>query len=208
MDLGTGGSFRSEIDILARLYDPPLGSREWFYRTWEVKVSLVSKDGTPRSLKIGKMRKVLGQLQAYREFGSLEVSLLDIYLCEAGFLDRMPFPPTRVFDSMSTKLRELKDQHFGYQILAFGHGKDGSFDVGVHSPVPPFATVLPTTVTSARQPFSRFVDRIDKFFEEQKGRRKSFNQIVFCRECRRLQMIRMKNEHTCPGCGSDLISQC
>ncbi|MCJ7791003.1 MAG: hypothetical protein MUP49_01085, partial [Dehalococcoidia bacterium] len=69
MDLGTGGEFTSDIDILARLSDFP-HSKEWIYRTWEVKVSLICKDGTARSLKAGKIERTIKQLKAYRDFGS------------------------------------------------------------------------------------------------------------------------------------------
>jgi len=64
-DLGTGEAFTSDIDIIARLRDFPR-SKEWLYKTWEVKVGLLYKDGTGRSLKIGKMRKTKTQLNAYR----------------------------------------------------------------------------------------------------------------------------------------------
>jgi len=37
--------------------------------------------------------------------------------------------------------------------------------------------------------------------------RKSFKQIIYCRECRQLQLISMKDEHFCPSCKSDLIIQ-
>src|SRR5437879_1144149 len=77
MDLGTGGKFASDIDILARLYDYPR-SRDWLYKAWEVKVGLLCKDGTGRSLKAGKTGRTMTQLKAYREFGSPAVSLLDV----------------------------------------------------------------------------------------------------------------------------------
>src|SRR5256885_11005672 len=92
MDLGTGGAFTSDIDILARLHNFPL-SKEWVYRTWEVKVSLLCKDGTARSLKSGKVGRTMTQLRSYRKFGSPDVSLLDIYLCEAGVMGPHRVPP-------------------------------------------------------------------------------------------------------------------
>ena len=55
-----------------------------FYRTWEVKVAKLYKTGEARSLKRGKTRKILSQLDLHRKFGSANVSLLDVYLCEAG----------------------------------------------------------------------------------------------------------------------------
>ncbi len=69
MDLGAGGRFTGDIDIIARLSDRPR-SLCWFYRTWEVKVSLLGRDGKARSLKTGKTRKVMSQLRTNRQFGA------------------------------------------------------------------------------------------------------------------------------------------
>ena len=87
MDLGTGGTFTSDMDIIAMLHDFP-GSKEWLYKTWEVKVSLLCKDGSALSLKAGKgkLKRTVTQLKAYRKFGSPAVSLIDVYVCEAGFM--------------------------------------------------------------------------------------------------------------------------
>jgi hypothetical protein len=45
MDLATGGVFTSDIDVIAWLSDHPR-SKEWIYKTWEVTVGLLSKDGS------------------------------------------------------------------------------------------------------------------------------------------------------------------
>jgi hypothetical protein len=100
MDLGTGGVFTTDIDIMARLHDFPQ-SNEWLYRTWEVKVSLLCRDGNARSLKVGKLNRTVTQLNAYREFGSPHVSLLDIYVCESGFMGRHDFPPAALNNTIS-----------------------------------------------------------------------------------------------------------
>ena len=130
MDLGTGGAFTSDIDIIARLHDFPR-SKEWLYKTWEVKVGLLCKNGTARSLKIGKLKRTTTQLKAYREFGSPDFSLLDILLCEAGFLRGNAFPPPAVDASVRSKIIELCQQGFGYQLLPFEHGRDEAGDVGL-----------------------------------------------------------------------------
>jgi len=77
MDLGTGGAFTSDMDIIARLHDFPR-SQEWLYKTWEVKVSLLCKDGSGLSLKAGKLKRTVTQLNAYRDFGSPAVSLIHV----------------------------------------------------------------------------------------------------------------------------------
>jgi len=213
MDLGTGGRFTSDIDILARLHDFPR-SQEWIYRTWEVKVSLLCKDGTARSLKSGKMSRTMTQLRAHREFGSPGVSLLDIYICEAGFMARNAFPPSSLHGAISAKLAELSRERFGYQLLPFEHGKDGDIDVGLTAmvqegnPLQTMFNILPAITSPPREPFSRLAARIGNFFEQTPDRpRKVFNQIVFCRDCRRLQLISMRDEYTCPNCRTDLVIQ-
>jgi hypothetical protein len=123
MDLGTGGAFTSDIDVIARLHDFPR-SKEWRYKTWEVKVALLGGDGRARSLKIGKLNRTITQMKAYREFGAPDVSLLDILLCEAGFLRGNAFPTPAVDASVRSKIIELREQGFGYQLLPFEHGRD------------------------------------------------------------------------------------
>jgi hypothetical protein len=221
MDLGTGGRFTGEIDIIARLSNRPR-SPDWFYRTWEVKVSLLGRDGKARSLKTGKTGKVMNQLRAYREFGAPEVSLLDIVLCEAGCLASNPFPTPEVFDVVAKKLPELRDERFGYHLLPFEHGRDADGDVGLISTnqkdLPgrrdhpmlgrPDFYLLEAAVTNAGEGFMRLAQRLDQFFEAAAPRpAKSSHQIVFCRECRQLQLIRMRDDEACPTCGADLIAQ-
>jgi hypothetical protein len=221
VDLGTGGKFTSDIDIIARLYNYPR-SRDWFYRTWEVKVSLLGRDGKARSLKRGKTRKVMNQLRAYREYGAPEVSLLDVVLCEAGCLAANPLPTRDLFEALATKVPELHDEHFGYHLLPFEHGRDGDGDVGLSTlrnadragrrdyPMlgRPDFHILEAAVTNVDERFMRLAQRLDDFFEAAPARpAKPRHQIVFCRECRRLQLIRMRDEEACPTCGDDLIAQ-
>jgi len=214
MDLGTGGRFTSDIDILARLSDFPR-SEEWIYRTWEVKVSLLCKDGTARSLKSGKIERTINQLRVYRAFGSPDVSLLDIYLCESGFMGHNEFPPVSTRDTIIAKIAELSEDGFGYQLLPFEHGKDGEVDVGLlamgpneKNPLQTAFNILPARQLGPGDPFARLVRRIDQFCEQSPDPSQNIlKQIVFCRDCRTLQWIKMKDEHTCPGCGDDLIRQ-
>jgi hypothetical protein len=214
MDLGSGGAFTSDIDIIARLHDFPK-SQQWLYKTWEVKVSLLCKDGTARSLKRGKLPRTLTQLTAYKDFGCPAVSLLDVYVCEAGFMRGNAFPPDSLKSNVSSKIDDLRRRGFGYQLLPFEHGEDGADDVGLiamHSALNPLQTtfnLLPAVSEGPRQPFSRLAERLSEFFESAPDRpRKSFNQIVFCKDCRQLQLISMKDEHNCRACQADLIVQC
>jgi hypothetical protein len=217
MDLGTGGEFTSDMDIIARLREIP-PSKQWIYRTWEVKVSLICMDGTVRSLKVGKTARTVTQMKAYREFGSPDVSLLDIYVCETGFLGRNAFPPAPLKDAISAKTLELSKQGFGYQLLVFEHGKDKDGDIGLQVLTPGLnrllalqttINILPAFPFKPRDPFARFIHRIDQFYEQipQGSYGPVKKQIVFCRDCHRLQYISTRDEYTCPNCESNLIVQ-
>jgi hypothetical protein len=71
MHLLTGGKFTSDVDVIVCLRPYPQhrvrrDGDEFIFKTWEVKVSLLDKDGTGRSLKAGKTHSTLKQLNAYR----------------------------------------------------------------------------------------------------------------------------------------------
>jgi hypothetical protein len=170
MDLETGGKFTSDIDILACLLDLP-HSHTLLYKTWEVKVSLLCKDGSVRSLKAGKIDIVVKQLRAYRNFGSPEVSLLDIYICEAGFTSKNVFSPACLHNVMREKLAELSKEYFGYRLLPFEHEKNGNTDVGLLAlaeegkPLGTAIHLLHPQKSQPHEPFSRLANRINDFFE-------------------------------------------
>ncbi len=214
MDLGTGGGkFTSDIDIIAKVHDYPR-SKAWLYKTWELKVSLLCKDGSARSLKAGKTTRTINQLRAYREFGSPEVSLLDAYICEAGFGHNNNFPPQVLIPTVMEKIVVLRREQFGYQLLPFEHGKDGDGDIGLlaysnlRNSLQTTFNLIPAVQVRPEQPFSRFAERLSDFFEQQGDRGgKHRCQIVYCRACRQLQLIDVKQEHCCPNCRSNLIVQ-
>jgi hypothetical protein len=214
MDLGTGGSFNSDIDLIARLNYFPLSKNVWFFRTWEVKVALLGKDGIAHSLKAGKLRRLLNQLNIYREFGAPDVSLLDVFVCEPGFLQTHPFPTPQVAASLAAKFPSLRQQGFGYYALAFQLTRDTAADPSLSSLMlgsgrgQPLWNPLPPQGGQPADGFAQLVARLGDFFESAPDRpSKNFHRIVFCRACRQLQLVRMRDEHLCPSCQDDLIKQ-
>lgn len=214
MDLKTGGGrFTSDIDIIAKVHDFP-HSQTWLYKTWEFKVSLLCKDGSARSLKAGKTARTVTQLKAYREFGSPEVSLLDGYICETGFCYRNPFPAPALVPSLMDKIALLRRERFGYQLIPFEHGSDAGGDFGLlayanlANPLQTTFNLLPAVLARPAEPFCRLAERLSEFFEQQGERpRKHFCQIVYCRNCRKLQLIDVRTEYVCPNCKDNLILQ-
>lgn len=224
MDLLTGGKFNSDMDAIVCLRPYPVRGvqhnwDELFYKTWELKVSLLNKDGTTSSLKAGKTKKSLHQLHAYRNFGSPDVSLLEAYICETGFFHNNKFPPKDAKEAIRERFAELKKNGFGYLLLPFEHEKDGDIDVGLLAPETSLKLLSPV-ITQPKDPFSILVRHLNKFYDSQKKQRRHINpsreKIIFCRECRRLGLICMKeryrhdlfyNPTNCPHCGTDLIAQ-
>ena len=80
-----------------------------------------------------KPQETITQLKAYRNFGASNISLLDVYICEAGFMGHNPFPPTPALQAIRAKMPELKNEGFGYQILPFEHENHGDVDVGLRA---------------------------------------------------------------------------
>lgn len=214
MDLGTGGTFTSDIDVIARLNYFPLAKNVWFFRTWELKVALLDKEGEAHSLKTGKLSRLVNQLEVYREFGAPDVSLLDVFLCQPGFLQAHRFPTQRVGEALAAKFPRLRQGGFGYYAFAFQLDPTTSAPPGLSSIIfgpAPNQTVwnpLPPRGGQPRDGFAQLMSRLSDFFEAAPDRKsKHSHQIVFCRACRQLQLIRMRDEHLCPSCGDDLIKQ-
>ena len=215
MDLGTGGYDQSDIDVMVSLWDYPDSPRTKLYRAWEVKVGLLHADGHGRSLKAGKTQRMMNQVEAYRDFGIPEVSLLDVYLCETGFMRNNPFPPPVLQESLPKKLAELHRAGFGYRLLPFEFSLDPNrpaldplrtYNLGL-SPIKTTFDVLRPVVRSPRDGFMRLVEKIDDFVARTPAATGGFRQVVFCRACRRLQQIRMRDTINCPGCGDNLVQQ-
>ena len=181
MDLGTGGSFTSDMDILACLRPLPKsvrGGRPSYpphsdgsiYLTWEVKVSLLCNDGTARSLKSGKTARTITQLKAYRSFGASNVSLFDVYICEAGFMASNSFPPPPALQAIRAKMPELKNEGFGYQVLPFEHEKDGEIDVGLRAlSIPTWygspstnLKLIPSVQSRPLDGFAKLIERLNR----------------------------------------------
>jgi hypothetical protein len=210
MDLGTGGTFTSDMDIVGRLLDHQ--SRQYVYRTWEVKVSLLPKDGSPRSLKSGKLGRTLRQLRAYRGFGSPHVSLLDVYVCETDFWRTNVFPLQLVTAEAVRKIATLRPEGFGYQWLPFGHWQERDDDVGTFTMplkgrMRPMTHLLQARSTAVGDGFNRLVRRLHERFRETQGSDAKKHVITFCRACRRIQVVAKAEGFMCPACNSDLLTQ-
>ncbi len=229
MSLVEGGG-QGEIDIIGKLMYLPDSKTDWIYRTWEAKVSLLHKDGTAKSLKAGKTPATVTQMKNYRRFGAMSVTLLDLYICEAGALAACSFPPEPIKSAIRQKEVQLTQEGFGYQIIPFEHSTVKDRDFGIKTLRIPDATTLfpptgeflspakPPVITSNTilpQPgaaptgsFALLVEKLDSFFESCGERPSKHRQtIIFCEGCKQLQLLNLKDQAICPSCGQALVEE-
>jgi hypothetical protein len=143
------------------------------------------------------------------------VTLLDVYLCEAGvFAEGGAALVQTVKESAGSRVPEFRRNGFGYQVLLFGHHRDEDDDVGLFmfrfgpSMMDSTVDVLYPAVSQPRQPFTTLASRIDSFWELRHTRGPFQEMVVFCRACRCLQIVPTKSDYyECPGCHDDLIVQ-
>ena len=87
LNLLPSSHFVGDLDLMMCLLSTPMERPAVFFKTWEAKLILVSKEGRaripqPRS----ETERILNQLKIQRRFGSPETSLLELYLHESGSL--------------------------------------------------------------------------------------------------------------------------
>lgn len=210
LNLLPSSRFYGDIDLMICTLSTPMEPPSIFYKTWEIKLMLVDKSGKPRSLKSNKTEEILNQLRIHREFGSPEVSLLELYLHEAGSKAFKFFPQEGVFVVVEKRAKELQKRLFGYQVLPFGHGKNESGeDFGIFTPQNPFnprkATVdlLRAARTEAKGAFLELAQYLSAFAESESKRLSrplGAAVVAYCRVCRELCLIHRKDEVRCYRC--------
>jgi hypothetical protein len=203
MRLAGDASFTSDIDIIAKLQEYP-PSKKWFYRTWEVKVGLLFADGRAKSLKAGKLDRTFTQLSKYREFGTPETSLLDMYLCQAGLLDTgRPFSMP-MLQSMSEKQSRLAAQQFGFEVVVVEHVSDAGPGLALKGPQCKCGGLVHNVLRSRRsdagERFIRLVQAIESVFEGSPPSERPLPHMVYCEKCKTLQRIRLNTHQACPAC--------
>jgi hypothetical protein len=160
--------------------------------------------------KAGKMSKLLAQLKAYRTFGSPDVSLLDVFLCEGGALETWPGSAQ---EAIIAKAEACKDGGFGYDMTAFEGGELASPPAYFRArpwsanPLHTTATLVRPVTSPVGEPFMTLVARIDDFCQAHASARKMGQQVYFCRGCQQLQLVHARTQGTCPSCQSELALQ-
>jgi hypothetical protein len=217
LNLLAASHFYGDIDLMVCTLSTPREPPGIFYKTWEIKLTLVDKSGKPHSLKSSRTARILNQLKIHREFGSPDVSLLDLYLHEAGSKAFEFFPTEEVFLVVEKRATELRKGLFGYQILPFGHRKDeNGEDYGVFAlhnpfqPAKPIIDILRAVKTEAKGEFLELAQHLSAFAESESKRLLEpvgFAVVAYCRMCRKLCLIHKGDEVRCYRCLSPLTGR-
>ena len=210
--------FDGDIDLMVCSLSTPREQPDIFYKTWEVKVVLLNKDGRPRSLKRNKTEAILNQLKVHRRFGSPDVSLLELYHHETGTKTLKYFPTAEVFDVLQRRAKRLGKEMFGYQILPFTYGRnEQGEDFGIFTLENLFATPREATFeivkplrTEAREPFLSLAHHLSAFAEresKQMSKPLGLTVVAYCRACKRSCLIGRRDEVRCYHCFESLTGK-
>jgi hypothetical protein len=202
--------FYGDIDLMVCTLPTPRESPGIFYKTWEVKLILVDASGKPHSLKSNKTEGIVNQLKIHRQFGSPDVSLLELYLHEAGSKAFLHFPTEEVFLVVAKRAKALQRQLFGYQVLPFAHKKnEQAEDFGIFTLQNPFQPQQPTIdilramKKEAKGSFLELAHHLSAFAESESKRLSKplgFVVVTYCRVCRELCLIHKRDEVICYRC--------
>jgi hypothetical protein len=173
------------------------------YRGFELKTAKVKKSGEVKSLKDGRFKKTIAQLQKLCDFGLPQVFLLEAFIVEAGYSPaskgRMP---TEVRNSVANKRAQIENKDFGYVALAIEQIPGYS---EAHTGVLwPGTTVKEAKTNPLRPPFSRLVSTVEEFAEKN-GAIGGRSVVTFCYRCRNLTAVVASGPYVCTNCKTPLI---
>jgi hypothetical protein len=202
-------SVRGDIDLMFAMRPAPKAQDgrmvfgPYIYRCFELKTSKVKKSGEVKSLKEGKFKKTIGQLQKLRDFGAPQVFLLEAFIVEAGFSPASSGTmPVEVRNSIANKLAQIQGRDFGYATLPIeqipGYSEAGT---GILWPT---ETVQPANTNPLRPPFSRLVSLVEDFAK--KAHATNLRSVVtYCYRCQSLTAVDRSGPYVCASCQAALL---
>jgi hypothetical protein len=200
-------SIAGDIDLMFAV--PPWpntsGQRaETTYRCYELKTSKVKLTGEVKSLKEGKFRKTIGQLEKLMEFGAPQVFLLEAYILEAGYSRTVAGKmPIEVRNSISRKLERLNCLDCGYVALPIE--QIPGYDENATGLVWPAEFVKRAKSRPMRGSFLKLIGAIEECVRSSTISKYRL-VVTYCFSCRHLTAISAKGPYICNRCKSALVS--
>ena len=215
---------QGDLDLVLSLKGDPSQDFRQLYETWEVKTTLISRDGRVSSSKSSpaKMNQLLGQMKKYRHTGSPCVGLLELFIYEDGALEGLQGPPSTVFNLIEQRRSLLARDQLGYRMIHLEHNRDHEsqsipdyylgLKVVLFSDSPRDAAPLVSAprTTEDNEPFRSLTKLLEAFVnsEVEKGNIRYGNcAVTFCHACERLITLSPRGVCVCRYCNADLISQ-
>lgn len=203
LDIIGKGRYSGDIDIIVCMPREFLNDAAGFiYRSFEVKASLVHKGGLVKSLKSGKHKAAVKQLNKLRDFGAQQVFLLDIYIAERGYsAANSATLPREVIDEINRKAELLKQKNFGYVMLIEEPAPNINDELGGIAHM--LVNILPTQEETMREPFTTLVKHIDSFYKSISTKKPigGLPLITYCKQCKELILLTVHgSDFSCPYC--------
>jgi hypothetical protein len=202
-------SLQGDIDLMFAVRPPrelrSLSYLNPLYRCFELKTSKVGNLGKVTSLKEGKFRKTLGQLEKLRGIGASQVFLLEAFIVEAGFsrrngyLNEMPSP---VQESIAKKYDQMVGADFGYVTLPIEQTE--GFSETRSGLLWPVETIKTAAIRPAQSPFTRLIAAVERCLRDAGGYRDGC-VITYCYQCKSLTMVHQHGPYECKECRAPLI---
>lgn len=215
---------QGDIDLMMSLLAPPQQNFTQLYETWEIKTTLLSKDGRLRSSKSSpsKQKQLLGQMKKYRGIGSPCHGLLELFIYEDQTMEEHGGPTREAMHLMLERAEILLPDRFGYRVIHFEHDRNDEsrgfrpnfLGLKVHIFPPPVSSPTPVVLgpmtTPMAAPLSELANLLEAFVKSEiASRRIAYGNCVvtYCYDCRRLLAISPKGKYSCPHCNADLTLQ-
>jgi len=203
-------NFKGDIDIIVSMPKgwPPKEDGPSWYRSFEVKSILVEKTGKARSLGQGRRKKIKisKQLKKLKNFGCEQIILLEIYGLERGFSDKFDFPTQEIIDEINDKVNLIKNDGFGYLIIANEPSATHQDGFGGKFFFP--NNILVGQLNTVSSPFNELVDYIDKFSQSEIKQRnvRGLPLICYCRKCKKLILVDASDKNLiCYHCNQSIL---
>lgn len=192
---------KGDIDILFCIPKNLGKNSKYFYRAFEVKASLIDKNGKARSLKRGNKKfEIKKQLEKLKKFGAEQVFLLEILLLHSEYKGN--FFTKEVIESLKEKRKYLANIQVGYVVMPlkyFSHipeNEAGRYGVPDNILLAPFHKVS--------QSFIQLVEHIDKFYESS-TEVNTWKIITYCKKCKNLTIVSSSGPLKCFYCGESVL---
>lgn len=203
--------FEGDIDIILKR-PRYLGSYDagFTYRGFEVKIAKVSSLGKIEKIHRGqsKERKIKKQLKKLKDFGCEQVFLLELFVLERGYSMGQHFPSEEIIKEIQNKSKFLKNNGYGYVIMAEEPSNTHDEESGgiVHLPL----NIIQAQTNIVSHNFNKLVENIDLVIKQgftsisntKKNHEFASSKATYCKTCKKLVMavpVRYSS-HICDNC--------